>query len=410
MHVYTNPGTDTWTQVYDYPGAATCGVASAMWPAGASGPYAQLFDPTAAGSTQQLSFGASGWTPFADFGGQGLTQLSTVVGLDGHVEVYGLAPDGSMRANAWNLTTGAWSGWQPLGGTKLVTGAAPIVWNDGHIALFALDGQGAAWTDSETAGTWSGWTSMGGQLASRPVPARWADGHVEVFARGLDGHTWSSSWSTGWQPFTSIESTTALSGQLSVLVNPGGAGAAAGPELFGRLASGQVGHLTWSGTAWTTWAPLGDQQAASDPQAWIRADDTGQVFAVDPGGNLVQDHRDATGAWKGWATIATGIAPCVETLTIVADAGADGAAPADAATPDGAAADGGGGTAPATAGKGSSGGCSCRSAGQVPAAGGAGGGVVALLLMLAVWGRRRHPPGHVLAGRSKSRHADDRHP
>jgi GH25 family lysozyme M1 (1,4-beta-N-acetylmuramidase) len=399
IHVYTNPGTDTWTRVYDYPGAATCGVASAMWPMSATGAYAQLFDPTAAGSTQELSFAEAGWTPFANFGGGPLTHLSTAVGLDGHVEVYGLTANGAMEANAWDSSTSAWSGWQSLGGAELVTGAAPIVWNDGHIELFALGANGAAWHDSAANGGWSGWESMGGHLASRPVPARWADGHVEVYARGLDGHTWSSSWNQTWPPFTAIETATELAGQITVLVNPGGAGATRGPELFARLADGAVGETAWNGTAWPPWSALGAQSAASDPQAWVRADGTGQVFAVGPDGSLVQNHRDSSGAWDGWATIAPGIAPCAEPPVLAPDA--------EGGTGDVGSNEGGtdaGEEAPRLgAASSAANGCGCRAEGSSSTAGSftAGNWLASAALALVARSFRRHSRERVLAGRSK---------
>lgn len=324
QHVYTTGGTDTWTQVYDYPGAASCGVASAMSPSSPSGARAELFDPTATG-TQELYFGAMGWTPWADFGGPSMTRLSTAVGLDGHVEVYGLAPDGSLQVNAADPSTGAWGGWQSLGG-QLVTGAAPIVWNDGHIELFATDATGAAWHVWTTGGKWGSPQSLGGNLASRPVPVRWPDGHVEVYARGQDGHTYASAWNQAWSPFAAIESQTDILGEVSAVMNPSGSA-----ELFARNAGGQVVHMWWGASGWNTWQLLGSETVASDPLGWVRSDGSGVVFAVTAAGDLVKSARASNGAWGAWGTIASAVSTCVAVPPVGGgqEAGVEGGTGAD---------------------------------------------------------------------------------
>jgi hypothetical protein len=335
---------------------------------------------------QHLYFGANGWTFFADYGGPGLAHLSTVIGADGHAEVYGLAPDGSIQANAWDLSKGAWGGWQSLGG-KLATGAAPIVWNDGHIELFATDAQGVAWHDWTSNGKWGGWQSLGGKLAQRPVPVRWADGHVEIFARGIDGHTYSSPWNKTWPAFAAIESSTAIDGEVSAIANPSSGGGTPGPELFARTPTGQVVQMTWNGKSGASWTPLGTQTVASDPLGWVRADGKGEVFAVDASGNVVKSYRDATGTWGAWTTIASGVDPCVESAPIAGDAGAptqDGGAPGPGPGP--SAGTDAGGTNDATSG--ASGGCGCRlAAASSPTR--AGWVIGALAVTLTLVSRRR---------------------
>jgi lysozyme len=391
QHVYTNADTDTWTQVYDYTGSASCGLASVMWPTSSWGAYAELFDPKPGGAgadTQHLYFGSGGWTSFADYGGPGLMHLSTVVGADGHAEVYGLAPDGSIQANAWDLSKGAWGGWQSLGG-KLATGAAPIVWNDGHIELFATDAQGAAWHDWTSNGKWGGWQSLGGQLAQRPIPVRWADGHVEIFARGIDGHTYSSPWNKTWAPFTAIESSTTIAGDVSAVVNPSSGGGTPGPELFARATAGQVVHMTWNGKPGASWAPLGTQTVASDPLGWVRADGKEEVFAVDASGNVVKSYRDATGAWSTWATIASGIDPCVESAPIAGDGGSGGPAGDGGAPGPGPSGGSDAGGPDNNAAGGASGGCGCRVASEsTPTSAGWAIGAVAATLVFASRRRR----------------------
>lgn len=391
VHVWTSGGGDGWSQETDYQGTAACGVASAMWPTSSWGPYAEVFDPKPSGDTQHLYLGSKGWTAFADFGGSGVTHLSTVVAQDGHVEVYGLAADGSIEVDAWDSSKKAWGGWQSLGG-KMTTGATPIVWNDGHIELFAVDASGAAWHAWTSNGKWGSWRALGGKLASGLAPMRWRDGHVEVYGRDADGHAVASVWSSGkWGPFGVIESSSTIEGSISAVLNQNGQG-----ELFSRATDGTVVHMWWNGKAWTSWMKIGDQVAASDPLGWVRADGTGEVFAVDTTGNLVKSHRDRTGGWNAWATIATGIDSCAPAAPSD-DAGAgEGGSPgsggdAGRGTTGGnnGGAGNGGGTGGGSSDAPSTAGCSVGDG-----AGGAGtGAVVALLLgvLAARRGSRRSP-------------------
>src|SRR5262249_16053488 len=87
-HTYTKGATDDWDAFYDLDGGATCGAAAAFWPSPAS--YAELFTPRPDGTTANLHWTSSGWTPFASFGGDGLSHLSTLTWNDGHIEVFAL--------------------------------------------------------------------------------------------------------------------------------------------------------------------------------------------------------------------------------------------------------------------------------------------------------------------------------
>jgi GH25 family lysozyme M1 (1,4-beta-N-acetylmuramidase) len=289
-HSWTQGTTDTWNNADDLKGAASCGLASVVWPP-TSHDTVELFDPTAGGSTQHLWFSNGAWNAFQDFGGTGLSQLSTVAWPDGHVEVFALGGDSAIWHNWWT-SQNTWSGWQSMQG-GLATGVSPIVWSDGHVEIFATDAKGAVWHNWSTSKGWNGWASLGGALASRPVVARWADGHMELFGTGLDGHLTHAWWNgKGWTAFATLNAETTIEGEPSVLVYP-----AYGPEVFARDDKGQLNHMwvdTSQSSGWSKWAADFNQVIASSPFAWMRADGQAEVFAVDAKGDLLKSLHSAS--------------------------------------------------------------------------------------------------------------------
>src|SRR5262249_38906365 len=147
----------------------------------------------------------------------------------------------------------SWAPWASMGG-NMVTGAAPILWNDGHGEIFATDAQGMGWHNWSGSGAgfpggWHGWAQLGGILASRPGPVRWEDGHVELFAAGKDGQLYHSAWeSSMWPVFSVLSAGSLIAGEPSAIMNPSGNGASPGPEIFARSqADHKVVHLWWDG-------------------------------------------------------------------------------------------------------------------------------------------------------------------
>jgi hypothetical protein len=347
--VATNGNSENWTSPADR-GSGGCGVASAVWGT-AQGPSVSMFDSMASGTQEQSHSGAQ-WDGFATFGGVALDHLTTIAGTDGHVEVFGLAPDGSIARNARGASASTWDGWSSLGGT-FATGAGPVVWNDGHIEIFATDAQGNAWHDWTQGASWHGWAPIGGgPIASRPTPVRWADGHVEIFARGADAHLWhSSGTASNFPALVPLDTSEDLAGAISAIDNSGTMGGPAGPELFARTSSGQAVHASWTGSSWTPWTAMPAVRIVSDPLGWIRTGGMGEAFAVNASGDLVKTYRAPDGSWTPWVSIATGIEACNDVQQPpAADGGAmeggasrgDGGASSDAA---GSADDGGSDTA-----------------------------------------------------------------
>ena len=311
VHLYPHGHGDDWSEPMTLDDGAACGFAAGFWPSPKN--YPEIFTPTPAGGTAHLWLQSGEWTAFADLGGSGMEHMSTVAWEDGRVEVFALGPDSAIRHNWWRGDDLLWSGWESLEGS-FVTGASAIAWVDGHVELFATDADGHAWHNwsGDFPTGWHGWGVLEGEIASRPVPVRWPDGHVEVFARGTDGHLQHCWFGEGiWTLFVPESAGTTIQGEPSAAMNPDGAGTPAGPEVVARGEDGKVLHLWWNGTGYTSFEPLGDQDAASDPFAWKREDGTMEVLVIDPEGRLRHIRRDIEKNWGSWSTLAEGLDPCV---------------------------------------------------------------------------------------------------
>ena len=373
LHTYPNGNGDTWSQMYSLDMSSACGAAAGFWP---DQGYAELFDPAANGSVQHLwldlKTGWNTWQPnLAGAPPTPFSHLSTLVWQDGHMEVFALGADHAIWHTHLNQSTDtAWAPWASLGGS-MSTGAAPILWNDGHAEIFATDASGAAWHNGSGSGTgftngWHGWSSLGGDVVSRPVPVRWADGHLEVFATGTDGQLYHASYGTaGWGAFAALSPGYLIAGEPSAIMNPAGNGASAGPEVFARAKDGTVAHLWWNGTTYTAFTPHLMQATSSDPFGWIREDGTAEVFTIDTTGVLTRSYHDPKNGWTAWAAIGgMNLDPCVPQSMPPADAGPDGSS---AAGTGGSGSAGSNGSGASSSGAGARGetpaGCSCRTAG-----------------------------------------------
>ena len=110
----------------------------------------------------------------------------------------GLAVFGRGTDNALWWThqggSGAWSGWQSLGGV-LTSGpgaAAGVTVGFGPVAAFARGTDGAMWYRVQgPGGGWSAWRSLGGRLLPGTGPAAVnAEGNLVVAVIGTDRHIW----------------------------------------------------------------------------------------------------------------------------------------------------------------------------------------------------------------------------
>jgi hypothetical protein len=321
-HVWTSGPGETWGSAASLAPGDSCGSAAIFWPSPLL--YAEAFSPLADGGTGHLWEVSGTWNTYQPLGGSELGHLQALTWPDGHTEVFATGA-GAVWHQYWDTTSSAWSGWQSLGGT-VVSGPSAIVWGDGHADVFATGSGGAVQHSSTgtTSTTWSAWASLGGSLASRPVPVRLASGNVNIYGIGTDGHLYEAVWDGGWPGFNAVDSSTAVVGEPSAIVNTDDS-----VEVFARDSSGNVVHARNGGT-WTAFQSVGaSQAAASDPFAWVRKDGTVDVFAVAPSGELVVGNRNSAGVWGSWASLASGAASCAAPIVIL-----DGGSPVpDAGSP-----------------------------------------------------------------------------
>ncbi|MHB8418388.1 MAG: GH25 family lysozyme [Myxococcales bacterium] len=361
-HANTTAAGDAWTAFASLDQGADCGSAASFW--GDPWVYPELFSPLASGGSGHLWYtSGKGWNTFQSYGGSNLSHFATLVWLDGRTEVFALGKDNAIWHDYWDTATTAWSGWASLGGS-FATGPGTILWASGTGELFAVDAAGDIWHSWSGSGAsypngWYAWTKFGSGMASRPSPVRWADGHAEVFVRGADGQLYHSDFdaTNGWPAFSALSKGDLIIGEPSAIMDDG-KGGGTGPEVFARDASGQVVHLWWNGSAYTSFTALGTEVAASDPFGWIRGDGAAEVFAVDTQGDLVRNYRDPKTSWGGWGSIGSGFDACAPALPppledggVTPDAGEDGGVKApdagscpgapECTRPDGGAADAG---------------------------------------------------------------------
>jgi lysozyme len=362
QHAWSDAG-DTWSTLAAIDGGpASCGHAAGLWPAPKGTP--EVFAPAPGGATVHSAWNGSSWDALSDFAGKDLSHFSTLAWPDGHLEVFALGGDATVWHRYW--TGNAWSDWGSMGGTA-ATGVGPMLWGDNHAEIFVADKDGVCWhnfsgSGAQFPGGWfEKWLSIEGTIASRPIPVRWADGHIETFARGTDGHLVHSYYDAAqnkWIPWEVLSPGVTIQGEPSVVMNPEGAGASAGPEVFARDANGKAVHLWWSGGKFNDFTPLGDQPIGSDPFGWIRADGRGEVFAIDPTGTLLHTYRGDQG-WTTWAAIgdSTDLDTCVPGSGAGGEGGAGGAGGSGAGV---GGSSGPGGYNPDAYGSNDRGSCACR--------------------------------------------------
>ncbi len=358
LHAWTDGLTDTWSALDTLDSGAACGFASGFRSAPVSGP--DVISPKAGGSTHKVGWQGMNWDQFNDFGGTGLSKLSTLSWPDGHLEVFALGADGAIWHNNQNTADNSWAGWSSMGGT-FTTGVSAIVWGDGHAEILAVDGNGTPWLNfsGNFDGGWFGWIEQTGQLSSRPVTARWADGHIEAFARGQDGQLYHSYYDANinkWIPFEAIAPGLLIEGEPSVVMNTDAQGAiAAGPSVFARDELGRVVYLDWDGSAFTDFKPLGDILVDSDPLAFSRPDGRVAVFAVGETGDLMYSVR-GDGGFSPWVSLGGGGE--INSCALVQNPGGTGGGG------QGGGSSSGGATSSGNAAPGDEGGCSCNAAGS----------------------------------------------
>ena len=180
---------------------------------------------------RQLAVNENRWSNWDSLGG--VLNLNPILGpapglgqnMDGRIEVFMWAEDGTLWENRQLRPGGTWSGWEGLGGS---ISSPPVVGlnADGRLIVFVRSPGNALYARSQRQpGTrpWTDWVSFGGALASYPAVGQNADGRLEVFARGVDNALWHRQQlapAGGWSDWASLGGT--LSGQPVVGRNADG--------------------------------------------------------------------------------------------------------------------------------------------------------------------------------------------
>jgi MYXO-CTERM domain-containing protein len=376
MHTSTTGAKDDWSALTSIGDGAKCGVASVMWP---DKNLPDVFAPGSGGRALHASFDGKAWSKLDDFGGVGLSSMSTLSWKDGHVEVLARGSDHAIWHNYYDLTSKAWAGWSSMGGA-VSTGAAAITWSDGHAELFAADEKTQTayhnWS-GDFPGGWHGWVAMAGDVDSKPIPVRWPDGHLEVFARTKMGTLAHASFDTmagDWTSFAVVSNKGTIVGDPSVVAAASNGVSEA--HVFGRDAKGDVVQAAWDGKTLTDFLPVGTITASSDPLGWARADGSLEVFVIDSKGALSRSLHSDKG-WSAWSAIGgAALDACLTTSSGFGGGSSTGVGGGDpGSTTSGA---GGGDNGAPVAGKG----CSCRVGESSDGAGSLVGLAIAGLLTL----------------------------
>ncbi|MHB1843275.1 MAG: hypothetical protein ACYCWW_00390 [Deltaproteobacteria bacterium] len=321
VHVWSDPSGLSWRSPSTIPTQASCGLAAAVVPNGASG-IGRLF-MTDSGGSAKVSSSLGGWQTSEPIGGQGLSHLTPIARTDGTFDLFGVGVGGQLVHN-WQSTPepSGWTGWADLQGqTGDPEGVSAIQLPRGDPRLriadeivLARNQQGHASAISSSgpgrSDNWHGASTIGANLATRPIPVRF-HGTIWLVARDKTGrlrvtHRRPNGGFTGWSviagthEFVGLPSMTIDADRLMIAARD----RRGAVLLMHRQSSGQ-----WVGPH--VLALSGNVTAASDPLAWNRhADGRAEVFVVTTQHELVHARHEVSGQWLGWRTLARNVDDC----------------------------------------------------------------------------------------------------
>jgi hypothetical protein len=203
----------------------------------------------------------------------------------GRVDLFVRNDIGETVQRTW---TGAWGGWNDLGGIA-ASRPAPASDAAGSLWVFVRGLDLALWYRRFQAGVWGPWTPLGGIINSAPVPVASAPDQLDVFVRGADLGLWRRSFTlTGWTDWE------ALDGKLTS--EPAAASCAPGRlDVVALDQDRMLIHRHWDGFKWTPWQSL-DGPFADPPSILATGPDQVDVF-VRKGDGGVRVLRRTGDAW-----------------------------------------------------------------------------------------------------------------
>lgn len=216
--------------------------------------------PTAAGN-QYTYFGPGAWENAGGVLASGPAASTWGVG---RLDAFVTGTDGVLYHRFYNGTTWQWEG---LPGVRPASDASAISTAAGLIDVFVRGSDGALWHrhfSNVSAGAWSPWERLGGLISGAPAAVSVGSGGIVVFVQGADNHLWygglsgTTAWT--WQPTAG-----------GVLTAPPAAVSAAANTADAFVKGGDNALWQYSITATTTtWTSRGGR-LASKPAVISRA-------------------------------------------------------------------------------------------------------------------------------------------
>ncbi|MFF4581519.1 CAP domain-containing protein [Streptomyces sp. NPDC001373] len=257
--------------------------------------------------------------------------ITAVSQRDGHLDVFWIGPDGSVRSQWWDggSASGAWAAHSSFniaspGAAALGSGIAAVSQHNGHLDVFWTGPDGSVrsqwWDGGGAGGAWAAHGSF--NIAPPGIAAQGSavaavsqqDGHLDVFWVGPDGSVRSQWWDGG-----GAGGAWAAHGAFNI-ASPGaaalGSGIAAVSQHNGHLdvfwtgPDGSVRSQWWdgggAGGAWAAHgsfniAPPGIAAQGSAVAAVSQQNGHLDVFWVGPDGSVRSQWWDGGGASGAWA-------------------------------------------------------------------------------------------------------------
>jgi hypothetical protein len=265
------------------------------------------------------------WSSWSDEFSGGLAAVSGAVAIarnqDNTLQAFAATGSGVYTARQ-EVSGGAWSPWEMLGGTgRALRGPQAAQNADGSLSVFGLDAVGDLWMSTEAAPgvAWSRWTmlpKLTGEVQRGFAVAENLNGRISVFA--LDGSAHPALWRIGQTPENGWdERWSPLGAPLGQFLQPG---LQVGRTLAGNLTvfaldrnGGNHGGNLWSiaqGSpegAWGSWSPLPVVRGASLRSGFVdmqNSDGRFELIAAGSDGKVYRLAEEANGRWGNrWATI-----------------------------------------------------------------------------------------------------------
>jgi hypothetical protein len=150
--------------------------------------------------------GLHGWVNLGGYltsspGATGVGNMTT----GAQIGVFGQGKDGALWWKQFQGNPRVWSSWTSLGGQIAAnTGPAACSYGIDREDVFVEGTNGALYHKWKDTGAWSGWENVGGKSTASPAAASSGDNTIDVFVRGGSGRLWSRNTTNGginWNPW-----------------------------------------------------------------------------------------------------------------------------------------------------------------------------------------------------------------